>query len=312
VKLREFRRADGARLFQLMKSEFPEEEQMLGMRPEGFEALLRRLYRADVRIPLGLLRAFHRSPFHLYVIEEDGGIAATTLLSFAARAGFLSNVVVAPAFRRRGFARRLIERAREEAASRQKPYIALRVLEGNAPARALYAAAGYQELDWETFAVHDVPSSFVAPDPTGAIRPFRRSDAAAVAELANRLSPPKVRDVLPVRAADLAGGGLANRILGAETAAWVVDRGRGPEAHVAATSTATTEAAHLSTAIVGEAVEPALAADLVRTAGRWLVARKPARIVTSVSRENLRGHRALEETGFHDAIGHLTLYRPSA
>jgi len=82
VRLREFRRADAPRLFELMKSQFPEEEAVLGTRPDGFAAIVRRLYRADLRLLLGFLRLVRRAPFRLFVIEEDGGIVGTTLLSF--------------------------------------------------------------------------------------------------------------------------------------------------------------------------------------------------------------------------------------
>ena len=311
MKLREFRRRDAPRFFELLRSQFPEEEAMLGMRPEGLERILGRLYRLDVRILLGLLRGFHRSPFHLYVIEEGGTVGGMTMLSFAPRAGFLSTVVVAPEFRRRGFARQLIETARRETARRGRPYAVLRVLASNAPARALYASAGYQQLDQEAFFVHESPASFADRPPNEAIRPFLRSDARALAEIANRANPPNVREVLPVRPRDLFGGAWADRLFAAETAAWVVDRGHGPEAHLAATSTPLTEAAHLSTPIVGESVEPPLAAELVRTAGTWLAARRPARLIASIADDLPRGRRALEEAGFRDAMAHFTLYRSS-
>lgn len=312
MTLREFRRSDAGSFFSLLKSQFPEEEAMLGMRPEGFEAVIRRLYRADLRIFLGLLRAFHRSPFHLYIADEDGAIAGVTMLTFAARAGFLSTVVVAPEFRRRGLARALIEAARRETARRKLPYVALRVLVENTPARTLYASAGYRELDQQTYVVHDGPAAFGPFSPSAPIRPFQRSDVPALTEIANRALSPPVREALPVREQDFRSGTWADRLFRAETAAWVVDRGHGAEAHIAATSTPTTDAAHLSSPVVAETVEPALAAELVRAAASWLAPRRPSRIVASVSRDNPRGHAALEEEGFHDAFAHLTLYRPSA
>jgi len=311
MKLREFRRPDFPRFFALLRSEFPEEEAMLGMRPEGMETIVRRLYRPDLRIFLGLLRAVHRSPFHLYVMEEDGAVAGTTMLSFTPRTGFLSTVVVAPEFRRRGVARQLIEAARREAAARRRPYVALRVLADNAPARALYAAAGYQTLDQQSFLVHEEPAALAQAPEAREIRPFRRSDGEALAEIANLANPPTVREVLPVEAREMVPGRWADRVFLAETAAWVVDRGNGPEAHVAASATPLTEAAHLSAPVVGPSVEPSVAAGLVRTAGAWLAARHPARIVTSIADDHLPGRRALEEAGFHAGMAHYTLYRSS-
>lgn len=312
MRLREFRRADGPGFFQLLGAQFPEEERIYGYRPEGFERLLQRLYRVDFRFFLGLLRTFRRSPFHLYVIDDGGRIAGATMLSFTARAGFLSTVVVAPEYRRRGLARQLIDAARHEAARRGKPYVALRVLAANEPARALYASAGYRELDRQTFAVHDDPASFVGDGTDASIRAFQPSDGGALAEIVNRTSPEAVREVLPVRGHDLTAGRWADRLLEAESAAWVIDRGRGPEACVAATVSPLTAAAHVRSPIVAESVEPALATRLVRVAGAWLAERRPARVVTSVAEENRRGHAALAEAGFHDEIVHYTLYRSSA
>lgn len=313
MKLREFRRADAPRLFEFLKSEFPEEEAILGMRADGFERVIRRLFRFDMRVVLGCLRVLHRSPFHLYVIEEDGTIVATTLLSFAVRAGFLSTVVVAPGYRRRGFARRLLDAARLESARRGRPYVALQVLDSNTPARALYASDGFRELDRQWFVVHDAVATVGLPTPLSgpSIRLFRRDDRRPLADLANRSLPEAVREVLPVQARDLPGGSIADRLFESETASWVVDRGRGPEAHLAATSTPTTEAAHLSNPIIGPSVEPALAADLVRTATRWLAARRAVRVVARVPEANGAARRALQEGGFHDAMAERTLYRSS-
>jgi ribosomal protein S18 acetylase RimI-like enzyme len=311
MKLREFRRSDGPRFFSLLKTQFPEEEQMMGMRPEGFERVIRRLYRADLRFFLGLLRAFRRSPFHLYVLDDAGTIAGVTLLTFTARTGFLSSVVVAPEYRRRGLARQLIGAAREATVRRGRPYVVLRVLAANAPARALYASAGYTTLDHQTFVVHDRPEAFVGATPQPSIRPYVRTDGETLSAIANRTNSPTVRDVLPIGPRDLSAERWVDRLFDAESAAWVIDRGHGPEAHLAASASPVTEAAHLSTPILAESVEPALATELVRTAGAWLAARRPARIVTSIADENGRGRAALAEAGFRGSIDHFTLYRSS-
>ncbi len=312
TRVREFRRADGERMFRFLKEEFPEEEQILGMRAEGFRDLIARLYRADIRLALGFLRLVGRSPFHLYVVEDGDGIVATTLLSFAAQAGFISTVVVAPTHRRHGLARQLLETARATTARRRLPFVALSVLEENAPARALYTSIGYETLDRRRYLVLDRPSVGGAAGAPAPIRPFQKRDAPALAEIATRSAPPKVQEVLPFRARDLSSGSIADKVFAARTASWVVDRGHGPEAHVAATSTPTTEAAHLSTPIIGETVEPGHASALVRTALDWLAAQQPARVVVSVPDTHPKARAALEEVGFHDAFALLTLYRRSS
>jgi ribosomal protein S18 acetylase RimI-like enzyme len=311
VKLREFRRSDSERFFALLKSEFPEEEAILGTRPEGFEALMRRLYRPGLQALLGLLRAFHRSPFHLYVAEEDGRIAATTLLAFAARSGFISTVVVAPEFRRRGFAKALLERAHRETARRHRPYVALGVLEHNAPARRLYEGLGYAPLARNRFLVHETPASIAAPSASGSVRPFRRADSRALVGVAQRASPPAVWEVLPLRSREIGVSTWADRLFQSEAAAWVVDRGHGAEAFVQASVSRMTDAAHLGTPIVSGELPPPLVGELVATAGAWLGERRAPRIVTTVAETSTASLRALEEAGFHEALALQTLYRKS-
>ncbi len=312
LRIREFRRSDATRFFALLKSQFPEEEAILGTRPEGYERLMRRLYRPDLRLLLGLLAAFRRSPFHLYVAEEDGTVAGTTLLAFAQRAGFISTVVVAPEYRRRGFAKALLERAHRESSRRGRPYVALRVLDANASARALYEGLGYRTLDHQMFMVHDAPSSIVAPVASGSVRAFRRPDAEPLAGVAASTTPAQVWDVLPVRAREIGASNWADRLFEAEVAAWVVDRGQGAEGFVQASVSSLTDAAHLGTPIVAGALPAPLLQELIATAGAWLAARRPSRIATSVAETSVAAVGALREVGFHDAFGHFTLYRPSS
>ncbi len=310
MKLREFRRSDGERFFQLLKSQFPEEEAILGTRPEGFERLLRRLYRPDLRLVLGVLAAVHRSPFHLYIAEEDGTIAASALLAFAPRAGYLSTVVVAPEYRRRGFAKALVERAHRDSARRGRPYVALSVVETNTPARTLYEALGYRSLERQLFVVHDGPTSIPAPTASGSVRPFRRSDAEPLVQIAARTTPPQVWDVLPRRARDIGAGNWADRLFQAEVGAWVVDRGRGAEAFVQASVSPLTDAAHLSSPILGEELPAPLVHELLATASSWLAVRRAPRAVVTVAESSDAARQALKEVGFHDALRLFTLYRP--
>ena len=156
------------------------------------------------------------------------------------------------------------------------------------------------------------PGAATAGGPSPGVRPFRDADARALVEIARRTVPPTVQDVLPVREASLRGSGFVNRILRSETAAWVVDRGRGPEAYLSATSTPATDAGHCSDPIIGEGVEAPDAAALVGTAVDWCAAHGSPRIVAQVPMANARGHAALLGGGFHDALAVWTLYRSVA
>ena len=311
--LRELRPKDSARLYAFLKVNFPEEEALLGTRPEGITKVVQRVFRWDTRILLGLLRLFGRALFRFFVIDENGEIVATTLLSFTARTGYVSMVAVDRGHRRQGLARRLLEQARTTTARRGRKYIALDVLEANTPARTLYSSLGYRPLRARAFFVHEAPEAFLnTPATVAGIRPFQRSDAAPLAEIAQKATPPAVAEVLPFRANELTSPRWLDAILSTQSAAWVLDRGHGPEAYVGASVTAVSEAAHLSSPIVGESVDAESARLLLQTALAWLAAKKPKRVLTLVAEDNVRGRAAIESVGFRSALPALTMYRESA
>jgi ribosomal protein S18 acetylase RimI-like enzyme len=317
MRIRDVRRADTPSLFSLMVREFPEESRLLGGRPEEFEKIVRRALRWDTRFLLELLWVFRRPVFRLPVVEEDGKIAGMVMLGFSRVSTFVSTLVVDPAYRRRGFAKALLEEGRRDAERFGKKYLVLGVLETNTGARALYDSLGYlpfqrqEELVLEpTDPLRTAPS--VPPPGSDSIRPFRRADTAALVEIARRQSPPKVEEVLPTTKRDFLGFALANRVMATEEAAWVIDRGHGAEAHVSANVSKAFEAAHMSGPVVSETVSPDLTEALVRTAGAWCAARNAPRILSMVADHNPRGRAALEAAGFRHVYATQTLYRPVA
>ena len=310
--IRELEKRDGPEVLKFLLSEFPEEEAILGTRPEGFADVLRRAFRWDARLVLGFLRLVGRPIIVFYIAEEDARVVGTTALSFQGPTGYLSMVVVDPAYRRRGFAQALLERSRSMSARLGKRYVALDVLAKNAPARALYERAGYRSLRVQSFLVHDDASAFPKLPPPPELRPFRPSDAKPLAEIARRANPAEVERVLPTDDRMIRGSRFASSVMAAETATWVVDRGQGPEAWIRAVVSRATEAGHLAAPIVGEGVAPDLALALVSTAGAWCANRGIRRLACQVPEENRRGRAALEGGGFHEAFQSYTLYRPVA
>jgi len=310
VTLRDLRASDAPQVFRFLKTEFPEEEVLLGTRFEGFEQIVRRAFRWRARLLLGLLRLFGRSVFRFFVIELDGRVVATTFLTFTQRAGYVSMVVVDPAYRRRGLATALLERAEVVTRARGKPFLALDVLASNAPARALYEKVGYRPLRATSYFVHERPDA-LSPTPGNVpgLRRFRADDAEPLARVARRGIPSEVQNVLPTTEGSLTGSAWVGQVLGSEVAAWVIDDGGGPKAWVSATVSPATEAAHLSAPIVDASVSPEAALALVRAAGAWCAARRAPRLMTMVPEENARGRAALLDVGFREVIPVWTLYR---
>ncbi len=84
----------------------------------------------------------------LFLVCEDeagavcGYISAQTVLD----EGYVGNVAVAPEARRRGVGRELVSALARCAREKRLAFLTLEVREGNAPARALYAASGFTEV----------------------------------------------------------------------------------------------------------------------------------------------------------------------
>lgn len=117
--------------------------------PEPDEDLLTRL--------AGLHRAAFPSEERSWSAEEIGALAATgrlialddgtgfALISLAADEAEVLTVAVAPAARRRGAARALLDAAMTEAGRRGAATMFLEVAEDNSAAISLYRAAGFRE-----------------------------------------------------------------------------------------------------------------------------------------------------------------------
>jgi ribosomal protein S18 acetylase RimI-like enzyme len=309
--IRDVRASDARDLLRFMRDYFPEEEAILGFQPDGFYRVVARVFRWDLRLLLGLMRLFHRWVFRFMVVEEGGHVVATTLLTFPARAGYISSVAVDPAFRRRGLARSLLEEARVTTRRVGRPYLALDVLTQNTPARALYDGLGYRPLRELRIMVCEVAGP-VPSDVVPGLRAFAKRDTEPLVTLAQSLTPPEVAEVLPVSASQFRTSDAVSRVLTSETAQWVLDRGHGPEAYLDASRSPAMSAANVGAPIVGASVEPATAIALVRVAVAWCSQHGARRIVSQVPLANARGKAALEGGGFHEAIGLWTLYRQVA
>jgi ribosomal protein S18 acetylase RimI-like enzyme len=311
--IRDFRPSDTPTLVRLMSTEFPAEEAIMGSHPDRFFKVVARVYRWDSRLILGLLRLFRRPVYRFLVVELDGRTVSTTLLTFPGPFVFISMVATDRSARRRGLARSLLEQARTIARDLGRQYLVLDVLTDNAPARALYEGKlGYLPLRETAFVVHDHPAAF-GPERTTlppGIRPYAKSDEAALLAIARSQLPPEVAKVLPRRSTGLAGGGIEGRIFTTERATWVVDRGHGPEAAIFALRAPDTDSASVGDPIVAATADPGLVAEMVRCAGAWCGARQALRIATEVPLANVTGRAALEREGFHGALSLWTLYRP--
>lgn len=77
---------------------------------------------------------------------EDGTVAGYVGLLYVLDEGYISNVAVAPEYRRRGVARKLLERLERRCRDLKLSFMTLEVRASNAPAIALYESRGFRQV----------------------------------------------------------------------------------------------------------------------------------------------------------------------
>lgn len=123
--------ADGPRLLELDRATWSPENAVVPLWPEDTDFFAR------------------RGPGDVLVAEDDGAVLGYTALAHPTpleanrHVLHVQGLAVDPSAQRRGVARQLIEAAAAEAARRGARKLGLRVLGGNAAARALYSSAGF-------------------------------------------------------------------------------------------------------------------------------------------------------------------------
>jgi ribosomal protein S18 acetylase RimI-like enzyme len=306
--LRDLGPRDAAALFELTRVSFPEESVLLGFRPEAMERVLRRLFRPHIRLLLGLARLAGRPVFRYFVLEEGGRLVAGTLLTYTERAGYVSNVSVDPAFRRRGFARQLLLRAQAETARRHRRYVVLDVLSTNAPAIALYRSLGYRPL--RTVHLWSRELGPGEPPAAPASRPYRPGDLPELLAAARAELPDEVDAVLPTGPGEFGATSFVDALLAARSYPRTVEIDGRPAAylHLSASQTQTSGNLRLVVApsVAPERLLPALAEGFA-----WARAAGAQRIVAQLPDYKRAATAVLRAAGFTPVYELQTLYRPS-
>jgi predicted GNAT family acetyltransferase len=220
-------------------------------------------------------------------------------VTYLARAGVISTVAVDRRYRRRGFARALLARAHAEIRRSGRAYAVLQVLEENAPAQRLYRALGYRNLRASSVLFRDAPAPVPVPSLGSAeLRPFRPSDASALAEIFNSQLPPEVRDVVPATTELFSPSPFLVRATRSESEAWVLANAGRPLGYVRATVGGISRSANLSQPVLAAEADAEASLALVGTALAWIRARGMARTVVEVPEGLTLARATLAAAGF--------------
>jgi GNAT superfamily N-acetyltransferase len=173
-----------------------------------------------------------------FVWEEDGRVVGNVTLSrewASPNCWLISNVVVAPDYRRRGIARGLMEAAMDFVAARRAAWAFLMVRRENQAAIRLYETLGFSEVGGRVTLRREFPPrpSTEAPlEPGRSVRDITFRDGRALANLARAATPEALQRIQPVQpdfwlteAEGVPGGWLVN-LLGRRSLRRVLEEDR--------------------------------------------------------------------------------------
>ncbi len=282
---------------------------LVGMDSESTARILHRLERPGIRFLLGFLRWIRRPIVRFFVVDAGGLPVASAVLTFTPRAGYVSAVVVDAPHRRKGFARQVLSACERATQAAGRRYAVLDVLEGNAPARALYEKLGYRGLRNQLLLSRELDPSARSgqSSPAETVRLFRRGDSSELAAVVNRMLPPEVARVLPAVPSQFRVGRFVTHALESETAAWVATRSGAPRGFLRATVGRLMRAGNLTGPVLADELPEPVAHDLLRTAIAWLEDRRVARAISEVPVYATRALTLLQAEGFQEAFRLRTL-----
>lgn len=164
--------------------------------------------------------------------EQIVGNASIRRIATLGRGWLIGNVAVAPAWRRRGIARGLMQAAIDLARQRQGDWIALQVRSDGAAAKALYRSLDFRETG-ETILyrrTHFAPVAPPMPPVEGRLRRAGSLDAQRIFSLAQTSIAESLRWAEPLRRDDFWIGfdrSLGNWLAGRREAWWVIESSHG-------------------------------------------------------------------------------------
>jgi ribosomal protein S18 acetylase RimI-like enzyme len=194
-------RRDLESLGELISLAFAGELEALGLDFRSEIATIKRL--APLVAVLSIISDDFRHLLDGYVFEDQGRIIASVTVqrqSSATGCWEIGTVATHPDYRRRGLARRLVERAVEHVQALGGKVCTLEVRADNTAAYSLYRSLGFSHYDSITdLKLEELPQVVAMPANGYVIGPIELQDWEARYDLARRETPSQVQAFLPVR-----------------------------------------------------------------------------------------------------------------
>jgi len=204
VLIRDFRKSDLNDVLDVASQSFAEEFEVTGFDPDHLREMVDRMFGILGKIFLGLFKLFGKEPMKVFVAEVDNRIVGTTIVNKRRKVGYISTVMVHPAYRRKGMATKLMKSALDYIQKKKMTRAVLHVVSTNTPARNLYTKLGFRKFEDITYMVGDI-NSLLAPKNTEKlqIRTFHKGDITEVYNLIKISENPQHLEIFDFNKNDL-------------------------------------------------------------------------------------------------------------
>lgn len=204
VLIRDFKKSDLEDLLEVMKESFAEEFEISGFDSDHIRKMVDRMFSLPAKIILGFLKLFGKEPFRFFVAEFDGRVVGSTMENTKRKMGYIANVMVHPAYRRKGIATKLMKKALNHIKKKKSSKAILHVVSKNTPAKGLYHKLGFKKFENAVYLTAPIDSWQKPQDIEDIlIRDLRRKDTNDVYNLIKRSEDTKHLKLFDFRKEDL-------------------------------------------------------------------------------------------------------------
>jgi len=190
VLIRDFRKSDLNDLLDVASQSFAEEFEISGFDPDRVRDMVDRMFGILGRIFLGILKLSGREPMKIFVAEVDNRVVGMTMVNNRKKVGYIANVMMHPAYRRKGIATELMKNTLNHI-QKKKNRAVLHVISTNTPAKNLYTKLGFKKFESITYMVGKTDLLAKPKDiEKTQIRTFQRSEINEVYNLIKNSEDP--------------------------------------------------------------------------------------------------------------------------
>ncbi len=191
VLVRDFRKSDLNDVLDAIRLSFTEEFKVTGFDPDRARKMANQMFGIVGRIFLGFSKLLGKEPVKFLVAEVNRRVIGTTMVTMQGKVGYISTVMVHPAYRRKGVAKKLTSYTLGYIEKREMKRAVLHVVSTNEPAKSLYSKLGFKNFEKIEYLLGKIDSLKHVKVEGVKTRSFKREDIDTVYDLIRSSEDPK-------------------------------------------------------------------------------------------------------------------------